>query len=84
MEMTAIMFLLIVTLLISGGVYVNYWLYQNGAFKEPANREGCEISSLGRLEKRHRSKRNPGRGGPGSRTAERPGAERPLALGIFV
>jgi len=41
MEMSAIMFLIIVTLLISGGVYLNYWLYRNGAFKEPANGEGC-------------------------------------------
>jgi len=41
MEMSAIMFLIIVTLLISGGVYVNYRLYRNGAFKDPANREGC-------------------------------------------
>jgi hypothetical protein len=40
MEKSAIMFFIIVTLLISGGVYVNYWLYRNGAFKRPANREG--------------------------------------------
>jgi len=40
MEKSAIMFFIIVTLLISGGVYVNYWLYRNGAFKKPAKREG--------------------------------------------
>src|SRR2546421_9710573 len=61
MGMSAIMFLIIVTLLISGGGYLNYWLYRNGAFKEPADREGCLMSSLGRLEKRRRSKRKTGR-----------------------
>jgi len=42
------------------------------------------MSSLGRLEKRRRSKRKPGRGSPGSRTAEIPGAEISHAPGIFV
>jgi hypothetical protein len=40
MKMSVLMFFLMMTLLISGGVYVNYWLYRNGAFKKPTKREG--------------------------------------------
>jgi hypothetical protein len=40
MKMSVLIFFLMMTLLISGGVYVNYWLYRNGAFKKPANRKG--------------------------------------------
>ena len=37
MEKSVIMFFITLTLLISVGVYINYWLYRNGAFKKPRN-----------------------------------------------
>jgi len=37
MALTALVFLIIMTLLITGGVYVNYWLYRNRAFTRPVN-----------------------------------------------
>jgi len=40
MKMSVLMFFLMMTLLISSGVYVNYWLYRHGAFKKPANKKG--------------------------------------------
>jgi hypothetical protein len=39
MLLTALLFLIIMTLLISGGVSVNYWLYRNGAFTRPVDVE---------------------------------------------
>ena len=35
MEKSVIIFFIASALLISGGVYLNYWLYRNGAFKKP-------------------------------------------------